>query len=170
MIKKAGNEYNLWTPSSNISAHTGSWYRHYPGPYLCTRISECLRNCPCLCQVEGEGITFYILSPILNMETHPPLIMDSIHSITSQKIQTWDVGIFWTIWLYLTYPWYWRHMQLNCHIHHFPHICQQQPCLPQLGLAASWSLPAFRDMNWPSEARCHLKTSHGTKIKIQNNV
>jgi len=28
VIKKAGIEYNLWTPSSNISAHTGSWYRH----------------------------------------------------------------------------------------------------------------------------------------------
>jgi len=79
VIIKAGNEYNLRTNSSNISAQPGSWYRHYPGPYLCTRISEYLRNCPCLCpQVEGEGITSYILSFCLNMKSHPPLVMDNI--------------------------------------------------------------------------------------------
>ena len=97
------------------------------------------------------------------------MIMDNIHSITSQKIQTWAVGIFWTVWLCLTYPWYWRHMQLNCQFH-FPQICQQQPCFPQLGMAASWSYPALRDMNWPSEAGCLLQTSDGTKIKIQNKA
>jgi len=87
-LLKAGIEYNLWTSSSNISAHTGSccWCKHYPAPYLHTRTSQYLWNCPCLCpQVEGEGITSYILSFCLNMETHPPWFMDNIHSITSQK-------------------------------------------------------------------------------------
>jgi len=42
VIKKDGIEYNLRNPSSNIYAHTGSWYRHYPGPHLHTRTSEYL--------------------------------------------------------------------------------------------------------------------------------
>ena len=61
-------------------------------------------------------------------------------------------------------------MQLNCQIHHFPHICQQQPCLPQLGMAASRIHPALQDMNWPSEAGCLLQTSDGAKINTLNKV
>jgi hypothetical protein len=34
------------------------------------------------------------------MESKPPLIMDNIHSTTLQKNQTWDFGIFWSVWLY----------------------------------------------------------------------
>ena len=169
VIKKAGNEYILWTPSSNISAPTGIWYR----TYLHTRTSEYLRNCPCLCPPSSlrQRTGYNLLHPLLLPEYgNPPPIMDYVHSTTAQKIQTWAVGIFWTVWLCLTYPRYWRHMQLNCHIHHFPHICQQQPCLPQSGTAASWSHPALRDMNLLSEAGCLLKTPRGAKIKIQNKA
>ena len=85
-------------------------------------------------------------------------------------IQTWAVAIFWDVWLYLTYPLYLWHMQLNCQIHHFLHICQQQPCFPQSCMAASWSHPALQDMNWPSEAGCLLQTSDGAKIKTLNKA
>ena len=171
-------DYKSWgwiqfvnTLIKHFYTHRGNWYRNYPGPYLHTRTSEYLRNCPCLCpQVEGEGIICLVLRFCLNMETQPPLIIDYVHSITSQTIQTWAVGIFWTVWLCLTYPWYRRHMQLNCQLHHFPHISQQQPCLPQSGTAASWSYPALQDMNWPSETGCLLQTSDSAKIKIQNKA
>ena len=113
-----------------------------------------------------RGYNLLYLSFCLNMETHPPLIMDNIHSITLQRTHIWATGIFWTVWLCLTYPWYWRHVQLNCQIHHFLHFCQQQPCLRQSCMAASWSHPALRDMNWPSEEGCLLQTSEVPKLKL----
>ena len=88
----------------------------------------------------------------------------------TKKIHTRAVGIFCDVCLYFTYPWYWRYMQLNCHIQHFLHICQQQPCLPQLGTAASWSHPALQDMNWPSEAGCLLQTFDGAKINSKQGL
>ena len=86
-------DYKSWdsiqfvnTLIKHFCTHTASWYRHYPRPYLCTRISECLRNCLCLCpQVEGEGIICWVLCFCLNMETQPPFIIDYVHSINSQN-------------------------------------------------------------------------------------
>jgi hypothetical protein len=33
-------------------------------------------------------------------------------------------------------------------------------------MAASWSHPALRDRNWPSEAGCLLQSSEGPKLKL----
>ena len=113
---------------------------------------------------------YNLLGPLLMPEHGNPTTFDyglcPQHNFT-KKFQTWAAGMFWDVWLCLTYPRYWRHMQLNCHIHHFPRICQQQPCFPQLGTAASWSHPALQDMNWPSEAGCLLQTSMVPKLKFK---
>ena len=87
------HDYKSWgwiqfvnTLIKHFCTHTGNWYRHYPGPYLHTRTPEYLTNCLCLCpQVEGEGIICLVLCFCLNMETQPPLIIDYVHTITSQN-------------------------------------------------------------------------------------
>ena len=165
MIIKFGIEYNIWSPYKNmlftdITLNIFYAQEHQKGQgtvlfmYSSRRGGYKLLG-PLLLPEYGNTPTFdYWLYPQCN----------------SQKIQTWTFGKFWDVWLCLTYPWYWRYMQLNCHIHHSPHICQQQPCLPQSGMAASWSHQALQDMNWPFGAGCLLQTTDGVKIKILNKT